>query len=159
MTFSRQSIQADSAPYLLQQSIMDVMASAMEGIEEPLSSYIDRENLQRKLRQIKKVRSSVPRFLPCAIGCNLRHFQVLLNYPDGPTTPDDLEIPDQWLNYPDGEPFVIYDQKVNGQRVIIMGHLKDKRFWTIFGAIRLELGESCLRSWHTAPSIRRGQFR
>jgi hypothetical protein len=80
-------------------SIRDVMAKALSGQPDSVLDYIDRENLRKVLFTYKK---------------------TLLNYPDGPTSPRALVIPEEWSRHPNGDPFVIYDRIVDDERIVVM---------------------------------------
>ena len=77
----------------------EVMTKSLEGVHDSVSEYIDRMNWKRKLQRQK---------------------ERLLGYPRGKTSADKLVIPPEWKIYPSNEEFVIYDDKLDSGRIIIM---------------------------------------
>jgi hypothetical protein len=59
---------------------------------------------------------------------------VLLNHPKGPTTPEELIIPEEWSIFPDGEPYVIGDlvlartPRASAERMILFTHPRNLRW-------------------------------
>jgi hypothetical protein len=80
-------------------STREVMLKSLEGIHDSVSEYIDRMNWKRKIQRQK---------------------ERLLGYPLGKTSPDKLVIPAEWAIYPNNEEFIIYDDKLDSGRIIIM---------------------------------------
>ena len=80
-------------------STREVMLKSLEGVHDSVSEYIDRMNWKRKLQRQK---------------------DRLLGYPQGKTSPDKLVIPAEWMVYPNKEEFIIYDDKLDSGRIIIM---------------------------------------
>jgi len=77
-----------------------VIHDALSGIDSTLSAFINRTALEEHLYRVKRSK---------------------LAYPTGSTHPDALEIPDNYMCYSNGDPFVISDGFVGEERVVIMG--------------------------------------
>jgi hypothetical protein len=58
----------------------------------------------------------------------------ILNHPKGPTTPEELIIPEEWSIHPDGEPYVIGDimlartHLASAERIILLSHPRNLRW-------------------------------
>jgi len=76
-----------------------VMKSVLDGKPSMLLRYIDRESMSRTLYRVKK---------------------NLLKYPPGPTTPSSLVIPEERKLHTGGSQFVMFDDTLEGVRIIMM---------------------------------------
>lgn len=84
----------------------EIVTEVLTGYSNAVQRRIKRKNLERALYYTK---------------------ERILNYPTGSTTPMELEIPDEWAIHPDGEAFVIADERLRGVRMLILSHPRSLR--------------------------------
>lgn len=82
----------------------EAIKKALAACSEPVSAAIDRLNLTKRLQRLKK---------------------HLLAYPEGPTSPEELEIPEDWQRFANDDWFVFADVQSEGEdgstdRMILM---------------------------------------
>jgi len=101
------------------------MIKALSGHPDSVLDYIDRENMRKVLYEYKK---------------------SLLNYPDGPTSPRALVIPEEWTRHPNGDPFVIHDRIVDDERIVVMSSpfmLEVVHYYILNGHDKHSSSEAC----------------
>jgi hypothetical protein len=73
-----------------EKKVREVMTEALSGVPPAVLEALDSENLRTRLSKLKT---------------------KLVGQPTGPTSPEELEIPDAYKTHTDGEDFVIFDKK------------------------------------------------
>jgi hypothetical protein len=73
-----------------ERKVREVMTEALRNQQPAVLEALDHENLRKRLSKLKT---------------------KLAGQPTGPTSPEELEIPEAYMTHDDGEPFVIYDEK------------------------------------------------